>query len=95
MPRPPASLVWSWAGLLVLLLGTLGFSFVPLGSMNIVVAMFIAAAKGVIVVLIFMELARGASLRWVFAGAGVFWLLILFGLSLTDYATRRGWPPGG
>ena len=32
------------------------------------------------------------SLKWLFAGAGFFWLLFLYGLSITDYATRRGWP---
>jgi hypothetical protein len=33
------------------------------------------------------------SLKWVFAGAGFFWLLFLYGLSMTDYADRQGWPP--
>lgn len=93
MPRPPAAIVWPWLALFVLLGATLGLAFVPLGAINILVALAIAAAKGLIVALVFMKLAGRASLRWVFAGAGFFWLLFLFGLSLTDYATRTGWPP--
>jgi cytochrome c oxidase subunit 4 len=92
MPKPPSRLVWSWFALLVLLTATLGLAYVPLGSANVVVALAIGAVKAVIVALVFMELARGLSLRWIFAGAGLLWLLVLFGLSLTDYATRRGWP---
>lgn len=92
MQKPPRQIVWSWIALLALLGTTLGFSFVPLGSMNIVVALTIGAAKGMLVALIFMKLARGPSLRWIFGGAGLFWLLFMFGLSMTDYASRRGWP---
>jgi cytochrome c oxidase subunit 4 len=92
MLKPPRAIVWSWIALLVLLVLTLGLSFVPLGSMNIVFALTIGAVKGLIVALIFMKLARGPSLRWVFAGAGLFWLLFMFGLIMTDYASRQGWP---
>ncbi len=55
--------------------------------------MAVAAAKAIIVLLVFMELARGPSLKLIFAGAGLFWLIIMFGLSFTDYATRTGFPP--
>lgn len=95
MARPPPGVVWPWLGLCALLGTTLGLAFVPLGTGNIVVALAIAAAKGLIVALVFMKLAGRASLRWVFAGAGFFWLLFLFWLSFIDYATRSGWPSGG
>ena len=93
MPKPPRSLVWSWIGLVLLLALTLGMAFVPLGRANIAVALAVAAAKAIIVLLVFMELARGHSLKLIFAGAGLFWLIIMFGLSFTDYATRTGFPP--
>jgi hypothetical protein len=32
------------------------------------------------------------SLKWVFAAAGFFWLMFLFGLATVDYATRSGFP---
>ena len=77
-----------------MLLGlTLGMAFVPLGKGNIAVAVAIGAAKALIVVFVFMELSRGHPLKLIFAGAGLFWLAILFGLSFTDYATRTGFPP--
>ena len=93
MPKPPRALVFAWLGLLALLALTLGMAFAPLGKGNIAVALSIGAAKGLIVVFVFMELARGHPLKLIFAGAGLFWLMILFGLSFTDYATRTGFPP--
>ena len=52
----------------------------------------IAATQAAIVFILFMKLRGRPSLKWLFAGAGFFWLLFLYGLSMTDYATRRGWP---
>ena len=93
MPKPPRRIVWAGIALFALLGTTLGLSFVPLGSLNIVIALTIAWAKGLIVVFVFMELARGGpSVKWIFAGTGFFWLMFLFGLTMTDYATRNGWP---
>ena len=86
-------LALAWVGLVLLLVLTLGLAYLPLGSANIVIALTIAAAKGIIVVLIFMKLAHSPPLTWIFAGAGLFWLALLFGLSFTDYATRAGFPP--
>ena len=93
MPKPPRPIVFAWAGLLVLLALTLGMAFVPLGKGNIAVALAIGATKALIVVFVFMELARGHPLKLIFAGAGLFWFAILFGLTFTDYATRTGFPP--
>jgi hypothetical protein len=40
-----------------------------------------------------MRLKGPPSLKWVFAISGFLWLSFLYGLSMTDYADRRGWPP--
>jgi cytochrome c oxidase subunit IV len=85
---PPLSLVASWIVLLLLVCVTLGLSYVQLGSGNIAVALLIAAAKAVIVLFVFMKLARSPALTWLFAAAGLFWLLIMFGLTGVDYAAR-------
>src|SRR5205823_1451421 len=77
-------LALAWVGLVLLLVLTLGLAYLPLGSANIVVALTIAAAKGIIVVLIFMKLAHSPPLTWIFAGAGLFWLALLFGVTYTD-----------
>jgi len=39
-------------------------------------------------------LPRSPRIKWVFAGAGFFWLLFLFVLGVIDYLTRSGFPPG-
>jgi caa(3)-type oxidase subunit IV len=95
MAKPPAGIVGAWAGLISLLVATLGIAYLPLGTGNLVVSLGIATAKGLIVAAVFMKLAGRPSLRWVFAGAGLFWVAFLFGLSMTDYATRAGWPFAG
>jgi cytochrome c oxidase subunit 4 len=40
------------------------------------------------VVLYFMHVRYSSRLTWIFVGAGVFWLLILFILTFADYITR-------
>jgi cytochrome c oxidase subunit 4 len=81
-----------WIGLLGLLALTVGAAYVPLGEFNTITAVSIAVIKAVIIALYFMHLRYSPRLTWVFAGAGFFWLLILFTLSLGDYATRS-WMP--
>jgi hypothetical protein len=45
------------------------------------------------VFILFMKLRGRPSLKWLFAAAGFFWLLFMFGLGSVDYATRSGFPP--
>jgi cytochrome c oxidase subunit 4 len=89
---PPLPLALAWLALMALLGTTLALSFVSLGTGNIIVAMCVSVAKTAIVIFLFMKLAQSPRLAWVFAAAGLFWLLILFGLSGTDFLTRSG-PP--
>ena len=81
-----------WAVLLLLLGLTVGAAYVPLGPFNTITAVSIAVTKAVIIALYFMHLRYNPRLNWVFAGAGFFWLLILFTLAFGDYATRS-WMP--
>ena len=90
LPRP-ALLVWLL--LLVGLAANIGLAFLNLGSLAPLVHVAIAAAMAAMVLVVFMELDRGASLFWVFAGAGFFWLAILFALTATDYLTRYSFAP--
>lgn len=64
-----------------------------LGPLNNIVMMTIASTKALLVVLYFMHVRWGTRLTWVVAGAGFFWLLILFSLTMADYMSR-GWVPG-
>lgn len=59
---------------------------------NAIVALTIAVSKATLVVLYFMHVRYSSRLTWVFVGAGVFWLVILIGLTLSDTLTR-GWLP--
>lgn len=79
------------AAVLMLLLGlTVGVYFVPLGSFGVVVALTIAFAKAVLIILFFMHVRYSSRLTMVMAGAGFFWLLILFVLTFSDYISRNG-----
>jgi cytochrome c oxidase subunit 4 len=59
---------------------------------NAIVALTIAVSKATLVVLYFMHARYSSRLTWVFVGAGVFWLAILIGLTMSDVSTRQ-WLP--
>ena len=74
-------------GLLVL---TVGANFVNMGPFNIVVALLISMAKGLLIILFFMEVRYSHPIVWLFAGASFLWLLLLLIFTMSDYASR-GW----
>ncbi len=79
-----------WVSLIILTLATAGISFIDLGARwNLVVALAIAILKTLLVAIFFMHLRYSNRLLWVFAGAGVFWLMILFALTMADPTTRN------
>ena len=82
-----------WTALLALLALTVGAAYIHLGPFNTITAISIAVTKAVIIALYFMHLRYSPRLTWVFAGAGFFWLLLLFTFALGEYATRRYMPP--
>ena len=77
-----------FAALLVLTLITVKVAYLDLGPLNTVVALTIACLKGLLVVLFFMHVKYNSRLTWVFAGAGFFWLIFLFGITMADYVSR-------
>ena len=80
--------VGNWLALMVLFGLTLASSFVPLHGFNTVLNVSIAVAKAALIALIFMRLKVSGPLVRLFALAGVVWLMILIGLSLTDLLSR-------
>lgn len=68
-------------------------AFFDLGPFNNIVMLLIASAKALLVVLYFMHVRWSTRLTWVVAASGFVWLIILFGLTMTDYLTR-GWVEG-
>ena len=62
------------------------------GQLNVIVALTIAVIKATLVVLYFMHVRYSSRLIWVVFTSALFWLGILFALTLSDYWTR-GWLP--
>lgn len=86
-----------FAALLVLTALTVVAAMYDLGGgrlhyANAIVALTIAVTKAALVVLYFMHVRYSSRLTWVFVGAGVFWLVILISLTMSDVLTR-GWLP--
>ncbi len=78
-----------WATLLVLTFVTYEVSLVDLGPFNSVVALVIASIKATLVALFFMHVWHASEkLTKLVIVAAVFFLLLLLGLTMTDYATR-------
>lgn len=61
-----------------------------LGPLNAVVALGIAVFKTVLVILFFMHVRHASRLTWAVVLAGVFWLALMIGVTMSDYLTR-GW----
>lgn len=68
-------------------------AFYDLGALNNLVMLLIASVKALLVILFFMHVYWSTRLTWVVAASGFVWLIILFGLTMTDYLTR-GWVEG-
>jgi len=82
--------VLTFIALMALMILTAFLSTVPMGrELNTVVALIIAAIKAALVLLFFMHLKyENYVLSTVVFVAGLFWLLIFFGLTLIDYFSR-------
>ena len=57
---------------------------------NTIVAMAIATTKATFVVLYFMHVRYSIRLVWVIVASALFWMVIMFALTFSDYWTR-GW----
>ncbi len=80
-------------GLIVGTFLTVAVARMDLGPLNNVMMLAIACTKALLVILYFMHVRWSTRLTWVVAGAGFFWLLILFTITMSDYLTR-GWVAG-
>ncbi len=78
----------AWAALLALLLLSLGSAYLPLGRLNLVIGLAIAALKSALVLGLFMGLGRSTALARVAAAVAAGTLALLFGLGSVDFATR-------
>jgi cytochrome c oxidase subunit 4 len=86
----PAGYFLVFGALLVLTVTTVVVAEAELEHLHTPVALAIAGLKAALVVLIFMHALHSTRLTWVVIIGAVFWLVIMFALTLSDYLTR-GW----
>ncbi len=82
------TLVLVWIALLALTLIELGAALLGAG----IIAPAIGLLMVVLVASFFMRLPQAPALSHIFALAGVFWLLVLLGLTSLDAFTRSDYP---
>ena len=85
---PVSTYVTIFVSLLVLTGLTYIVALQDFGWLNTPIALGVALLKASLVVIYFMGLRYNTPLTKVTAVAGFFWLLILFGITLSDYLTR-------
>jgi cytochrome c oxidase subunit IV len=61
---------------------------VDLGLFNLIIALAISVTKAGLVALFFMHIKGNSRLLRLAATVGVIWLVIMLGLTLSDYFTR-------
>lgn len=74
------------AGLIFL---AIGVSFMDLGPNVVYLNFLIAGSQAALLVYFFMHLKSADRLIWLIVGASLFWMMILFLFTLTDYVTRH------
>ena len=87
---PTSSYYRIFGALMVLTAITVFVAFQNLGVWNFPVAIGIAITKATLVVLFFMHVKYSSRLTKLIVGVALFFLMVLFGLTLTDYLSR-GW----
>jgi cytochrome c oxidase subunit 4 len=80
-----------YIALLALMAATIVAAYLPLGVLNVPVALVIAFTKTVLVALFFMHVRYSGKLIWVVAAGALVWLAILLSI-YHDYLTRD-WTP--
>jgi cytochrome c oxidase subunit 4 len=85
---PVSTYVAVFVALLVLTAATYLVALQDFGWFNTPIALAVAIGKASLVVIYFMGVRYNTPLTKVVVVAGLFWLFILFGLTLNDYLTR-------
>jgi cytochrome c oxidase subunit 4 len=85
----PVTIYYGIFALLLVMTGiTVAVAYVDLGRFNAVAALAIACFKALIVVLYFMHVKYSTRLIKLTVIAGLYWMGIIFALTLGDYLTR-------
>jgi cytochrome c oxidase subunit 4 len=87
---PPIVYLKVFGVLMALMILTCAIAALDLGFLNTLIALTIAVTKATFIVLYFMHIKFSSKLVKTFSVAALFWLSILFALTLQDYFTRHG-----
>lgn len=94
MPHPrhpsPIALCYTFVGLIVLLLATIGFAQLHLGPWNTPIGLGISIIKTLLIVVLFMNLLNSTGAIRLVSCAALVWLSFAIMFVVTDYRTR-GW----
>lgn len=85
---PPSTYLVIILTLMCLTALTVAVAYIDLGRFNIVAALSIATIKATLVVLFFMHAKYSPKRTKLVILAGIFWLIILLFMTLSDYASR-------
>jgi len=85
---PVKTYVATFGALLILTAITYLVATQDFGWLNTPIALAVAFLKATLVVVYFMGLRYNTPLTKTVAVGGFFWLIILFGITMTDYLTR-------
>ena len=93
---PKSTYYGIFGALMVLTAVTVAVAFIDIGILNFPVAISIAILKATLVILFFMHVKYSSHLTKMFVGMAFFFLIVLFGLTMTDYLSRgfRTYPGG-
>ena len=80
--------VLTYIGLMLLLTITVASTFIPLGVGNSLINLLVAVAKAALIGAVFMHLRRSGILVSLAVVVLLFWICLMYGLTLNDYMTR-------
>ncbi len=78
----------TYAGLIALLALTVFSTMLPLGPANSLVNLGVAVTKAALIGAIYMHLRHSSILISLAVAVLLFWLALMYGVTLTDYLTR-------
>ena len=77
----------AWLALLVLFAASLGSAYLPFGTGNVAINLAIAAVMLAVLATFLMDLRNSVALVRIVAAAGLFWIVIMFALTFSDFLT--------
>jgi cytochrome c oxidase subunit 4 len=91
-PGPHAGIwrgpLFAWAVLVLLAAINLASAFVPLGVGNVALNLLIAAVMAIVLAVFLMDLQNSKFLVRIVAVTGLFWMILMFSLTFSDYLSR-------